>query len=124
MLYEVITLGLQLPLALFAAVVWHYLDVNRERETIRSAFGLYLPPQVVDEFAGHVITSYSIHYTKLYEVDRAEALTGQRPLARLHELGLVSPALLAVHMTQLSNAEITAFAAAGGHVVHCRNNFV
>jgi adenylate cyclase len=44
-------LGLQLPLALFAALLWHYLDVNRERETIRSAFGLYLPPQVVDELA-------------------------------------------------------------------------
>jgi adenylate cyclase len=47
----VIQLGLQLPLALFAALLWHYLDVNRERETIRSAFGLYLPPQVVDELA-------------------------------------------------------------------------
>jgi adenylate cyclase len=47
----VVPLGLQLPLALFAALLWHYLDVNRERETIRSAFGLYLPPQVVDEFA-------------------------------------------------------------------------
>jgi adenylate cyclase len=44
-------LGLQLPLALFAALLWHYLDVNRERETIRSAFGLYLPPQVVEELA-------------------------------------------------------------------------
>jgi adenylate cyclase len=48
----VVPLGLQLPLALFAALLWHYLDVNRERETIRSAFGLYLPPQVVDQLAG------------------------------------------------------------------------
>ncbi|MGD8875076.1 MAG: adenylate/guanylate cyclase domain-containing protein [Gammaproteobacteria bacterium] len=47
-----VPLGMQLPLALFAALLWHYLDVNRERETIRSAFGLYLPPQVVDELAG------------------------------------------------------------------------
>jgi len=47
-----VPLGLQLPLALFAAVLWHYLDVNRERKTIRSAFGLYLPPLVVDELAG------------------------------------------------------------------------
>jgi len=53
------------------------------------------------------------------EIDKAEELTGQRPLARLHDLGLVSPALLAVHMTRLSGAEIDAFAAAGGHVVHC-----
>ncbi len=47
-----VPLGLQLPLALFAALLWHYLDVNRERETIRSAFGMYLPPRVVDELAG------------------------------------------------------------------------
>lgn len=48
----VIPLGLQLPLVLFTAVLWHYLEVHRERETIRSAFGLYLPPQVVDQLAG------------------------------------------------------------------------
>jgi len=48
----VVPLGLQLPLALFTALLWHYLEVNRERETIRSAFGLYLPPQVVDQLAG------------------------------------------------------------------------
>jgi len=54
-----VPLGLQLPLALFAAVVWHYLDVNRERETIRSAFGLYLPPQVVDELAGQRAAGHS-----------------------------------------------------------------
>jgi 5-methylthioadenosine/S-adenosylhomocysteine deaminase len=53
------------------------------------------------------------------EVDKAVELTGQRPLARLHALGLVAPELLAVHMTQLDAAEIGAFAAAGGHVVHC-----
>jgi len=48
----VVPLGLQLPLVLFVAILWHYLDVRRERETIRSAFGLYLPPQVVDQLAG------------------------------------------------------------------------
>jgi 5-methylthioadenosine/S-adenosylhomocysteine deaminase len=53
------------------------------------------------------------------EVDKAVELTGKRPLARLHELGLVAPDLLAVHMTQLTSAEIAAFAAAGAHVVHC-----
>jgi len=47
-----VPLGLQLPLSLFAALLWHYLDVNRERKTIRSAFGLYLPPRVVDDLAG------------------------------------------------------------------------
>ena len=44
---------------------------------------------------------------------------GARPLARLDRLGLVSPMLMAVHMTQLEDAEIERVAAAGASVVHC-----
>ena len=44
---------------------------------------------------------------------------GKRPLARLKQLGLVSPALLAAHMTQLDDAEIAEAAANGISVVHC-----
>jgi 5-methylthioadenosine/S-adenosylhomocysteine deaminase len=44
---------------------------------------------------------------------------GTRPLQRLDELGLLSPSLVAVHMTQLEVAEIERFAISGGHVVHC-----
>lgn len=53
------------------------------------------------------------------EVRQAVAATGQRPLARLQALGLLSPRLLAVHMTQLEEAEIEAVATAGAHVIHC-----
>lgn len=53
------------------------------------------------------------------EVRQAVATTGQRPLARLQTLGLLSPRLLAVHMTQLDEGEIEAVAAAGVHVIHC-----
>ncbi len=53
------------------------------------------------------------------EVIKATELSGQRPLARLQGLGLVSPALLAVHMTWLNDDEIREYARAGGHVVHC-----
>ncbi len=44
---------------------------------------------------------------------------GVRPLQRLDDLGLVSPALLAVHMTQLLDEEIERIAEAGAHVLHC-----
>jgi 5-methylthioadenosine/S-adenosylhomocysteine deaminase len=44
---------------------------------------------------------------------------GQRPLARLDRLGLVNDRLIAVHMTQLSEAEITQCAERGVSVVHC-----
>jgi 5-methylthioadenosine/S-adenosylhomocysteine deaminase len=52
------------------------------------------------------------------EVKHSLAQYGKRPLARLAELGLVSPALMAVHMTQLEPAELKTFAASGGSVVH------
>ena len=41
----------QVPLAVVAALLWHYLDVQREKQNIRRAFGYHLPPQVVDELA-------------------------------------------------------------------------
>jgi 5-methylthioadenosine/S-adenosylhomocysteine deaminase len=53
------------------------------------------------------------------EVGKAVELTGRRPLARLQELGVASPALLAVHMTQLTTEEISQYAESGGHIVHC-----
>ena len=44
---------------------------------------------------------------------------GQRPLARLDRLGLVNDRLVAVHMTQLTEAEIHLCAERGVSVVHC-----
>ncbi|MET0288286.1 MAG: TRZ/ATZ family hydrolase [Pseudoxanthomonas sp.] len=44
---------------------------------------------------------------------------GQRPLARLDRLGLVNDRLIAVHMTQLTEAEIHLCAERGVSVVHC-----
>jgi 5-methylthioadenosine/S-adenosylhomocysteine deaminase len=43
----------------------------------------------------------------------------QRPLARLHRLELLNEQLIAVHMTQLTPAEIELCAAQGVSVVHC-----
>jgi 5-methylthioadenosine/S-adenosylhomocysteine deaminase len=53
------------------------------------------------------------------EVDGAVASTGRRPLARLDALGLVTPALIGVHATQLEPNEIALLASAGASVVHC-----
>lgn len=41
----------QAPLAVVAALLWRYLDVHREKQNIRRAFGYHLPPQVVEELA-------------------------------------------------------------------------
>lgn len=53
------------------------------------------------------------------EVQQAVAEHGERPFERLRRLGLISPNLIAVHMTQLQDEEITCLADAGAHVVHC-----
>lgn len=44
---------------------------------------------------------------------------GQRPLARLDRLGLINDRLIAIHMTQLTEAEIHLCAERGVSVVHC-----
>jgi 5-methylthioadenosine/S-adenosylhomocysteine deaminase len=59
-----------------------------------------------------------VHETR-DEIMQGLSRHGTRPLAHLLKLGLVSPALAAVHMTQLEDDEISAFAETGASVVHC-----
>jgi 5-methylthioadenosine/S-adenosylhomocysteine deaminase len=53
------------------------------------------------------------------EVEDSLKEHGQRPLARLQRLGLVDDQLIAVHMTQLTDAEIALCAEHGVSVAHC-----
>ena len=53
------------------------------------------------------------------EIQRAVAEQGTRPLERLRAMGLLSPRLLAVHMTHLTEEEIETVAATGVNVLHC-----
>ncbi len=53
------------------------------------------------------------------EVADAITKTGERPLARLHRLGLVGPQLIAVHAVHLTVDEITMLATYGASVAHC-----
>jgi len=57
-----------------------------------------------------------VHET-LHEVEQDKS--GLRPLQRLHDLGLIDPSFIAVHMTQLTDDEIARFAESGAHIVHC-----
>ncbi|OQW93582.1 MAG: N-ethylammeline chlorohydrolase [Beggiatoa sp. IS2] len=59
-----------------------------------------------------------VHET-LGEVDDSVAQYGERPLARLHRLGLISPRLLAVHLTQVDNEDINLLVYGGAHAIHC-----
>lgn len=53
------------------------------------------------------------------EVQDAVQTTSERPLARLQRLGLLDQHFLAVHMTQLMDAEIDMLAERGVHIGHC-----
>jgi 5-methylthioadenosine/S-adenosylhomocysteine deaminase len=53
------------------------------------------------------------------EVAEFQASHGCRPLERLEQVGLLSSRLLAVHLTQLTTAEIERLAQSGAHVAHC-----
>ena len=59
-----------------------------------------------------------VHETA-HEVEESVKQHGQRPLARLDRLGLVNERLIAVHMTQLTEAEIALCAERGVSVAHC-----
>lgn len=72
--------------------------------------------QLADELDVSVHTH--LHETRR-EIEEALARTGERPLARLERLGLVTPALIAVHATQLLDEEIETLAQGGAHIVHC-----
>ncbi len=53
------------------------------------------------------------------EVEGSRQQHGKHPLDRLAALGLLGPRLLAVHMTQLTAADMDRVARAGVHVLHC-----
>ena len=59
-----------------------------------------------------------VHETA-HEVEESLSKNGSRPLARLHDLGLLIPNLQCVHMTQLIDEEIRLLADSGVSVVHC-----
>lgn len=130
------TVGL---IALDFATIWardadEYIDKGlaiaddyRGNELIDTAFAPHAPYTISDEplkkirtLADELDLAIHIHlHETAHEVDEAVAKTGKRPMQRLADLGLISPNLMAVHMTQLDEHEIEQLAAASSHVVHC-----
>ena len=55
------------------------------------------------------------------EVADSLAQHGQRPLARLYELGLLSPQTQCVHMTQINDDDLRLLQETGAKVIHCQS---
>jgi 5-methylthioadenosine/S-adenosylhomocysteine deaminase len=53
------------------------------------------------------------------EINQSLKLTGQRPLRRLNDMGLVSPRLIAVHMIQINEEDLDILEAGHPTIVHC-----
>ena len=102
-------------------------DEYRNDPLIRTAFAPHAPYTVSDGplerirvLADELDIPIHMHvHETADEIRQSVEGCGRRPLARLQSLGLVSPSLLAVHMTQLEDEELAAFADSGAHVVHC-----
>lgn len=113
-----------------AAYIAKGLDIHdqfRHQPLVTTTFAPHAPYTVSDEPLQKIRTladeleipiTMHIHET-LHEVEQAQSQTGQRPLQRLQNLGLLDPSLLAVHMTQLNAQEIARIAESGAHIVHC-----
>lgn len=102
-------------------------DQWRDDPLIATAFAPHAPYTVSDKslerirvLADQLDIPVHLHtHETEHEVVESQRLHSQRPLARLDRLGLVNDRLIAVHMTQLTDAEVELCAQRGVNVVHC-----
>lgn len=102
-------------------------DQWRDDPLIATAFAPHAPYTVDDEnfervrmLADQLDIPVHLHlHETAQEVQQSLDEYGMRPIARLDRLGLINDRLIAVHMTQLTDAEIALCAERGVSVVHC-----
>lgn len=102
-------------------------DQFKGHPRITTMFAPHAPYTVADRtfeqirvLADELDTPIQMHV--LESASEIEASVGQyqrRPLQRLDALGIVTPQLAAVHMTQLATDDIALLASRGAHVIHC-----
>jgi 5-methylthioadenosine/S-adenosylhomocysteine deaminase len=102
-------------------------DEYRGDPLVSTCFAPHAPYTVADatllrirRLADELEVPVAMHlHESAWEIERSRDLHGVRPLERLKTLGLASPLLVAVHMTQVEPADLDCIAAAGAAVVHC-----
>ncbi len=99
----------------------------RHHPLITTAFAPHAPYTVSDDnliklnaLAEELDIPVHIHlHETTDEIQQSLSNTALRPIKRLQQLGLLSPSLLAVHMTQLQEDEFEVLQRYGVNVVHC-----
>lgn len=99
----------------------------KSRPLIRTALAPHAPYTVTDSgfekivmYAEELEIPIHLHlHETASEVEDAIRDTGMRPIARMQELGVISPTLQAVHMTQLTEDEIRLIADNNVNIAHC-----
>lgn len=102
-------------------------DVLRGHERITTCLAPHAPYTISDRTFSKILTyaeqlelniHLHLHETR-DEIAQSETQYGLRPVARLAQLGLLGPNLLAAHCVHLIEGEIETLATRGCHVVHC-----
>ncbi|MCC5810333.1 MAG: TRZ/ATZ family hydrolase [Ectothiorhodospiraceae bacterium] len=102
-------------------------DQWRDSPLISTVFAPHAPYTVgeaalsrIAMLAGELDVPVHMHvHETAFEVAQSVEQAGKRPLQRLQESGLIGPAFMAVHMTQLTDDEIAMVAQANASVIHC-----
>lgn len=102
-------------------------DAWRNSELVSTAFGPHAPYTVSDDSLRKVLTfaeelDLPIHmhvHETAFEVEEAVKNSGQRPLRRLYDLGMLGPRMLCVHATQINDEDLALLQQTASHVVHC-----
>lgn len=102
-------------------------DEYRDEALIGTAFAPHAPYTVSNEsfervrvLSDQLDIPVHVHvHETAQEIEDSRREHGMRPLARLQSLGIVNDHLIAVHMTQVDEAEIRLCADAGVSIAHC-----
>lgn len=102
-------------------------DKLKNHPLIRTAFAPHAPYTISDApldrirtLADELDIPVHMHVHETHdEIDQSCDKYAIRPIERLNRLGLLSPTLLAVHMTHINDEELELACRAGVHIIHC-----